>query len=116
MIKASELRLGNWIMVAGTGELHPVKVTIDNLRQLISAPEYAAGVHLTTEILEKCRFVKSKKLNIYDKGKLRVAVDINTVFYLTEDKEADLIGSIFYLHELQNLYFALTGEQLQINL
>lgn len=97
MVNVNELRLGNWIMVAGTGELHPVQINIDNLRQLIHAPEYAAGVHLTPEILE------SIKMSVRYKYFTRL---------LQREK---LNGKIEYLHQLQNLYFALTGTELPVD-
>lgn len=110
MIKANELRIRNWIMVAGTGELHPVQVNIDNLRQLIIAPEYAAAIPLTPEILERCGFEKEEPLGWYRKGFMDI-FEGNPFHYASGNS---LCPDLLYLHQLQNLYFALTGEELEI--
>lgn len=132
MIRAQDLRIGNWIMVAGTGELHAVQVNIDNLRQLVVAPEYACGVHLSPEILEKCGFVPEGELVgsewFYKLISISTNSHPNTVTYelnlFTVEKpnifginlEEQYFGHCNYVHQLQNIIFCLTGEELDINL
>lgn len=115
MINANELRLGNWIMVAGTGELHPVKVNIDNLRSIAIHNGPAAGIELTPEILKKAGFAEGHimiwdagiKLNFWD-GKAFIGNLTST--------NATIVKDITYLHQLQNLFFALTGTEIDIKL
>lgn len=127
MITANELRIGNWLQ--GT---KPFKITrifnedivglgneIDNQGD----PYIVSGetpclesIPLTPEILEQCGFEKQS---------------IGGTSYFKHPKCGILEGGIFedgtmnfmhiaapckYLHQLQNLYFALTGKELEVNL
>jgi hypothetical protein len=75
-------------------------------------------IPLTPEILEKCGFV------IIEQGRLCVWFEDFELCQLNSDKNK--LGlywcehytgvSIEYLHQLQNIYFALTGEELNIKL
>lgn len=130
MIQANELRIGNWIMVAGTGELHPVLVNIDNLRQLTTGPEYANPIPLTPEILEKV-WGKRKKIKgvsqirdiddpepegdteYWDNGKFTIVRWNKGDFILSTSHGFDNRIVLTSLHQLQNLYFALTGQELE---
>ena len=78
-------------------------------------------IKLTEEILLKCGFEKVKnKIDIFEKKRLRLFIGSRGQFlaYLIEEDttSAHYINSYEYLHQLQNLYFALTGEELKINL
>ncbi len=77
------------------------------------SPEDIYPVPLTSEMLEKCEFVKDGD-GCYHKGNM----------YRISDSAVQLsIGyaSVYncpceYLHQLQNLYFSLTGKELVFNL
>ncbi len=123
MIDAKELRVGNWIMVAGTGELHPIPAKVSDISVLFYNPELAGKIPLTYEILEKCGFSKTNGFiwnvendriaDIYDKGDFRIHAEVSRgVFYTTQPKSIDYK----YVHQLQNLYFILTGTELEIKL
>lgn len=112
MIKATELRIGNWIMVAGTGELHPAQINIDNLRQLLVAPEYGAAIPLTPEILESCGFEKVFYGWKIDKTLFELSYDYTP---LLNEGEYSIGVELQFLHQLQNFYFAYTGEELEVN-
>ena len=78
---------------------------------------YYSPVELTEELLLKCGLIVNGIL--YEKGrfaikKWKVGDDIEWVIFW-EDK-AILYKKPYYLHELQNLYFALTGEELKIDI
>ena len=115
MIKANELRIGNYVY--------------DNLKQLVIKMHSANGIlnvenkpseynpiEITEEILLKFGFTQflknnywyriafgSKILNISISGNLEIEnINGNCIN----------IGSIDYVHQLQNLYFVLTGEEL----
>ena len=103
--------------------------------------EYALNdfepITLIPAILDKCGFVKDgfggygKSINPFDKGH-KLLYFAGDYLYLKQsdhdqpsiyDKDYDIcclwnkdLVKEFYLHQLQNLHFALTGEELPINL
>lgn len=74
-------------------------------------------IELTPEILEKCGFVKPAHsyigdifhLSEWDEYPLNWCVAMNK-------NNAVIILKLKHLHQLQNLYFALTGEELEVKL
>lgn len=123
MIEIKEIRIGNYVndYLGNT-----VKVT-DIYKGLIYHTENKIGVThgnilepipLTEEILLKCGFEYLDDLGIFFKGlfeiqKLRLGIDLRERF---EVMLYDFNPSLDYLHQLQNIYFALTGEELIISL
>lgn len=120
MISASELRLGNWVNLNdGSG--------VDDFRQVIGysegclwtlvsgcrfaqrhlRPDEVFAIPLTREILSSCGFTWD------DDG-----------HYFHEDLGEDIVLWIFnsqsmrvkYLHQLQNLFYELVGEELKIDI
>jgi len=81
---------------------------------------------LTAEILEKCGFKQgddylSKKAYVKHEGEYFLEININIVDYkvllhFAGDQKVGLPHSYKYIHEFQNLYFALTHEELEVNL
>jgi hypothetical protein len=71
-------------------------------------------ISLTPEWLDRCGF-KDEGKSVYAKDHFKIGVSdqggANWVFYF--DRHLNL-RSLHYLHQLQNLYFALTGEELAI--
>lgn len=109
-MKASELRIGNWInpenpeqvlgimldMVEGSRDaeillenLHPIPLTADWLKRF--GLEFGWG-HYMIEYM-------------FDKHHLRRSYDVGMSVHISE---------IIHVHQLQNLYFALTGEELKL--
>jgi hypothetical protein len=138
MIQANELRIGNWfsyVLKYGvwTTKYEKVESIHDNGVNVYSSSFYDSTVieadyefkdinpvPLTPEILEKAGFKE------YLKG-----IAFTNDHYVINLKEGKFFrweveggyGAWFilsdycqYVHQLQNLYFALTGEELQINL
>lgn len=127
MIKANELRIGNWVLdsggkwlrvdyweyhdkvamkmfIEGT-EVHPMTEYIQN----------ASPIPITPDVLEKCGFVDF----VYHWELGNIHLDWSSRIVATgERKGISVIGSphIKYLHQLQNLVHALTGEELTVNL
>ena len=102
---AKELRIGNYILFGVINE--PIKITggIDEKNTTI---QMAKPIPLTEEWLLKFGFSKYGRLNTNDNFKLIYDYDLST-FYL------DDIGlELKHVHQLQNLYFALTGKELTI--
>lgn len=135
MIKANELRLGNWLNgydpstmdhnKKGYFRVFNIEEDKINVWRVEGFPnEYATGepIPLTPQILERCGF---------EKGNMPFTGDYG---YIIEDKGAGYFiglidneqnGFMFhnphfnrsykYLHQLQNLVFDLTGEELIFN-
>jgi hypothetical protein len=115
-MKANELRVGNW--VNDENGVIPYQIRPQDFLPL-SLPENegkANPITLTPEILLKAGFDKMD-LGIFESNKYDI--------YLYYSKEAN--GFLFksrpdggiilkHLHQLQNLYFALTGKELKIEL
>jgi len=114
MIQANELRIGNWYNQFGN--FHQVTPTV--IESLSIAPEtqlWFRPIPLTPDILEKCGFEKNpivgqSKKYWYKLGELSY----------NESHEGWWFRGPFidiqFLHQLQNLYFALTGTELTVNL
>ena len=116
MIQANELRIGNWVepQFNGMSVVTPLQVTGMFIRQ-VSALESAIAdnynpIQLTPEILEKCGFIMVKE-DFWQK--------LNVTIILTKDGNnlcfvyvEEILNAPKSLHQLQNLYFALTGEEL----
>lgn len=85
---------------------------------------YLAGLKLTEELLEKIGFTKGKRrLELKVSEELIIqAFEFSTgySFYLHVMDPAGMatlsLNHIKYLHQLQNLYHALTGEEMPLNL
>jgi hypothetical protein len=111
MIKANELRVGN-IIVSEGGIIR--SVTGHDIKEQWwheGDPHGSAGasinpIALTPERLERCGFT----------------FDLFAGYYVYElpNKPQGIdsikVGSGVYLHQLQNLYFAITGEEIQIKM
>ncbi len=115
-MKANELRIGNFIFYAN-GDI--CKVSYHQIRYLIITTEKVnySPIPLTEEWLLKFGFEKS---NVVDKY-----YTINNQFAIStaDDKFRFIKGNFVcqlvlselqYVHQLQNLYFALTNEELTI--
>lgn len=127
MIPASELRVGNWAYSNITKEYFKVSQLI--LDQILTCDP----IPLTHEILEKCGFVYHKSSGAGgqdewagmgawskpDNGFLFGWLFRGSV-HPKRSLVLHLVGyfntQIQYLHQLQNIYFALTGTELTINL
>ena len=118
-LQANQLRIGNWI---NNGGGFPIQVTAQRIADIENKLCIVSPIPLTEEILLKAGFVKEV---YYDASWLQK--DFPVIGELcTSDKQHPLGNFLFdmntdtlkihYLHQLQNLYFALTGEELNINL
>lgn len=123
MIKANELRVGNW--VANKNGL-PYKITGFNIAHIEGTENNMSNfntaaypITITPEILEKCGFFNDTSLNIYIILKEENFISYkfeDDVFVPFDDFYHGFMPNIKYIHQLQNLYFALSGKELQVNL
>lgn len=123
MIQANELRIGNWVQVAGiykSSILRAGLVRVDaELILLVEAGKILVlGIPLTPETLEQAGLpVKTDDLSwvvVVKAGTIDIILRPNGTYIDGVDWEQ--IKQVEYLHQLQNLYFALTGEELKIEL
>lgn len=119
MIKANELRIGNFITI-DNGEKPPYiyEVTAHDMEEIDGCGEDCFPIPLTPEILEKCGLrLQAQRTSIYIRDRLKIWIGhINGgIAYLKNEDTDDsfYIGQVSYLHQLQNLYFALTGKELE---
>jgi hypothetical protein len=142
MIAANELRIGNWIEAVAPMGNYYMKMYSVNFESLENNPDSANPIPLTPELLEKCGFIKKDpivdskyasteyELDISAKIKgenrqlfvgtvLNINIPSHKKGYCFVSHTVDNYwgsNNITHLHQLQNLYFALTGEELEVNL
>ena len=121
-MKANELRIGNYVFSAEDNKTGEV-LQIDSSGIIFANKngnrwqdlKNIQPISLTEETLLKSGFRKSKSgMYLFDKfsfdlSDFEFGVE-SDYYYLT------ISENIKYLHQLQNLYFALTGQELEINL
>jgi hypothetical protein len=138
-MKASELRIGNWVDVGmkedieefGT-DLHNVVVSEISTKSItynkigLASMIIVKPIPLTEEWLLKFGFVEDAQIfdiQYYEKQFLKAAtLSIQLCNGICEKRNASIgydlewifIGDIIYVHQLQNLYHALTGKELTI--
>lgn len=139
MIKANELRIGNWVKVkSGFGKVATIEDEDGDYAGVVANDDDSVWerismaydtdiepISLTPEILEKCGFVRDdrrgRRTKLYHYP--NISINDNSFFYfdksfqvLDKDLNAKWTVDCEHLHQLQNLYFALTGEELNVNL
>lgn len=131
MIQASELRLGNYILQKVNNKISPVRCDYSHF-ELLSKGESKDlyPVLLKAEWLEKIGFIENKKYALLPEAHeyiLTLPVPGSNrneiVAYIKTNKECfvravveNLVASapVYHLHQLQNLYYSLTGRELEI--
>lgn len=120
MIKANELRIGNWVTVKGVFE----KAIHIRLRKHDFNKDFNDfyPIPLTEEILLKCGFenYQTDKSNVFKgegflitfvkEGRFKGKRYLKYHCVTFED-----FGKIQYLHQLQNLYWCLCGKEVEVN-
>lgn len=131
MIDIKELRIGNWVYENHLGKKDTVASIYSNgyvqlnVMRSSSNLDYISPISLTPEILEKCGFVKlsynrgnAKTTYIYG-GAFEICFASNnhiTTYICATNSEYDIKVNCKYLHQLQNIFYDLTGKELEINL
>ena len=109
MIKTEELRIGNWVLHDGK----PVQVEkLENDGQINNNFAFFDPIPLTEEILLKCGFEHGFSGFKYEDFRASDMADNGVI----QIEFGNVSIGIKYLHKLQNLYFALTGKELNIDL
>jgi hypothetical protein len=124
MIPANELRLGNYILYKqfGKGKGKIGEILPGDFTRIRSDDREESEYHpipLTPEWLERCGLFENGSLY---KGELRFKGCGHITIEVIENGGLGYFApfnktiEIKYLHQLQNLYFALTGDELKIEL
>lgn len=136
-IKAGELRLGNWVEIP-RGACRVTGIDDDYISmggglgddRLLYTTEEIKPIPLSKEVLEKCGFEKHLIDKSFPEEGYYYSMSLSEDKYIdlgfiTGDKNGYLEACLFpyeeafrcrYIHQLQNLYFALTGHELEITL
>ena len=126
-MKTTELRIGNYL-IADIGNVKVESVLGSTYRLYCHSidEDYLADykisdlkpIPLTEDILLKCGFVKQDNELIMKVNTYGCLVYWHKEMFLMMGQFADCTDTIDckYLHTLQNIYFALCGEELNINL
>jgi len=111
-MKASELRIGNWVDIKsfnGNQGIVRTQFNYDLLYIYLCEP-----IPLTPEILEKCTLIIKIDSVEYRIGRLTLhLVEYEHKYIMNVFLHSSLLCIIDYLHQLQNLIYALTGEELE---
>jgi hypothetical protein len=118
MIKASELRIGNWVNMAH--ENVPEMVNIKVLQFIVHANSRGDShpfepIPLTPKVLSACGFSFSEKKAHYTDGYHYYDFafdDEKRLVYLSPNSNIRIAHYCDYLHQLQNLYFSLSFQEL----
>lgn len=134
-MKANELRIGNLILMSFKNVVETVNartIGFINVANKKGHKHPFEPIHLTEEWLLKFGFErKIFKTSVIEIDIVYYEFNGHQVYlingkktdscfefeyYIPETKERfNLFRSFYYVHELQNIYFALTGEDLEIN-
>jgi hypothetical protein len=105
-MKASELRIGNYVYDT-LGKVN--RIDLEAITYIVKEPRnQVKPIPLTEEWLLKLGAKKDKIDNTYYLSELEIMLP-NFFRYKTS-----MISRIDYVHQLQNLYFALIGEELTL--
>ena len=111
-MKATELRIDNWVKwnyeESSDGNAYPVEFGYE-LDDIKNNPNIVKPIPLTEEWLVKFGF-ENNSMNLDEEGFLHLDISfIGGVNVYINDMEYPHIN---HVHQLQNLYFALTGQEL----
>lgn len=134
-MEAQELRIGNWIYDFGDGEGQVLAIDCDgyvltSANDIPEPVEALSGIPLTPEWLERAGFeeyfrnesisyhtinIKGSDIQTMD-FHLQIWTGKAPVFNINNDNPENdgFLQEIQYVHQLQNLYFSLTGTELEI--
>lgn len=124
MIQANELRIGNYYHEYAKLNDLGTKTIVREFQKVKKLDEsqniIGEGIVLTPEILEKCGFILLKdgwfEIDMFE-GARKLSVNISDGWAIGD---SDYVREVVFkgelcLHQLQNLYLALTGKELDVS-
>lgn len=129
MISPQELRIGNWF--SHTNENGTFNLQVEEIRSTGVITPWNGGswfvsfdkldpIHLTEEIILKCGF---EKREMTEDGIIYGLLNTTIIYGKTTDGDYAFFLNKYcndvhlkHLHQLQNLYFALVGKELEVKL
>ena len=125
MIQPNELRIGNWvnIKVEGKDGTFDGNYQIEEIRKDVIL--FNNGIHAAYRMIYPIQLTEERLLKCgFDKAGIYYCMggneDIGIVLKLNDSMYCPIITSsgipIKYLHQLQNLHFALVGKELEVKL
>lgn len=126
-MEAKELRIGNWVIIGNKDILTVLSICFDrNKGHLINGYEESLfkPIEITPEILEKAGFRRSSGGSVllmdiaYTDTDLPCSLQTSggNKMLICRGGTYSIGAQCDYIHQLQNLYFALTQTELKINL
>jgi len=133
MINANELRLGNYVMQKVSTRVIITKCTFQHFELLGKGrTNEFFPVLLKAELLQNSGFLENKDYPLLPQAReFKLALPVigankNEIYaYIKNNKECfaratinnlPVSNNLYHLHQLQNLYFALTGEELEVKI
>lgn len=124
MIPTFDLRTGNWIIASDV--IHKIVAVAENKVKFADQkgsfnPEDLQPIPLTPEILEKAGLKQRGKSSLYDKVPeegftYHIYWHRIMLFHAPDNTLSHWLNTrIVFLHQLQNLYYYLTGREIQIS-
>jgi hypothetical protein len=133
MIKKEEFRLGNYLMHKTGVRILTVRCTPEHFALMGRGGEKDLfPVVLSAAVLEKCSFLENKKYPLLPESREFIRVvpvmgsgEVEIRAYVKSNKECfgrvmlnnvPVSTNFHHLHQLQNIYFALTGTEVELML
>lgn len=131
MIKKEEFRPGNYLLHKTGVRVLTVRCTLEHFALMAKGGEKDMfPVMLSAAVLEKCGFAENKKYALLPESREFILVvpvigsgETAIRAYIKNNKECfgramlnnvPVSNNFYHLHQLQNLYFALTGNELDL--
>lgn len=133
MIKSNEYRLGNYLMHKTGVRILTVRCTFDHFALMAKGGEKDFfPVVLSAPVLEKCGFTENKKYALLPESREFILLlpvmgsgETEVRAYVKNNKECfgrvmlnkvPVSTNFYHLHQLQNVYQAITGQELELML
>jgi hypothetical protein len=133
MIDPITLRIGNYILHKSGVRILPVKCNFQHFELLAKGmAKDIFPVALKADVLKKCGFIENEKYYLLpdakefiltlpvkgtNKNEIRAYLANNNEPYARATvNELIITNNIHHLHQLQNLYYALTGAELEVSI
>ena len=113
-MKATELRIGNYIDYTTEREIVTMQTTYEYIRLIHNGNKNFKPIPLNEEWLLNLRFISFKKGHLYYENNGFSILYAYGKWNYSPSQSITIGREIKYVHELQNLYFALTNEELTL--